>query len=156
MKIQPIKSLTALFLFTLAAPLWAQTNAAVKAGHEVEPAVNALLHAQTPIAIIAPFVFVLAIIAIIHYSRYRKNKMLHETLRAMIDKGAPIPPELFKDSKRPRNDFRTGLILIGIGAGLAIFNNNRAGFIVLFMGAAFLAASFFERKSKNDQQPPKP
>ena len=94
------------------------------------------------------------------YFRFRKNKMLHETLRAMVDKGMPIPPELLNQSvsdqtKRPRNDLRTGLILISLGVGVAIFNNNRAGFIVLFVGAAYLVTSLLEKKSKNDQQPPK-
>jgi biotin transporter BioY len=46
------------------------------------------------------------------------------------------------------------LILISLGVGVAIFNNDKAGFIVLFVGAAYLVASLLEKKSKNDQQPP--
>jgi len=94
---------------------------------------------------------IVAVVGLIFYFRNRRNKMLHETLRAMVDKGMPIPPELLNQSvsdrtKRPRNDFRTGLILISLGAGVAIFKNHRAGFIVLFVGAAYLVASLLEKK----------
>jgi hypothetical protein len=103
----------------------------------------------------------IVIVGLSLYFRHRKNIMLHETLRAMIDKGMTIPPELLDKSesdpfKRPRDDLRTGLILMGLGAGAAIFLHNRAGFVLLLMGVAFLAASFLERKNKNNGQPPKP
>jgi Domain of unknown function (DUF6249) len=101
----------------------------------------------------------IAIVALVFYYRHRKNMMLHETVRAMVDKGVPIPTEMFKtadnSSKRPRNDFRTGLILIGIGSGLVFLRTHGAGLIVLFLGAAFLIASFFDKKNRNDEQPPK-
>ncbi|HEY4417840.1 MAG TPA: DUF6249 domain-containing protein [Verrucomicrobiae bacterium] len=116
------------------------------------------------VAIIAGCSIPIAIVAVVglgFYFRLRRNKMLHETLRAMIDKGVPIPPELLSKSiysqgRRPRNDRRTGLILIGLGSGLAIFTSHRVGFIILFMGAAFLLVSLLEKKNKNDDQPPQP
>jgi hypothetical protein len=102
----------------------------------------------------------ITIVALVFYYRHRKNMMLHETVRAMVDKGVPIPPEMFKTadnaSKRPRNDLRTGLILIGIGSGLVFLHTQGAGFIVLFLGVAFLIASFFDKKNRNDEQPPQP
>jgi hypothetical protein len=102
----------------------------------------------------------IAIVGLVFNYRHRKNKMLHETIRAMVDKGMPIPPEMFKsadnDVKRPRNDLRTGLILIGIGSGLVFLHTKGAGFIVLFLGVAFLIASFFDKKNRNDEQPPQP
>jgi hypothetical protein len=101
----------------------------------------------------------IVIVALAFYFRHRKNKMLHETIRAMVEKGVPIPPEMFKSAdpvyKRPRNDLRTGLILIGIGSGLVFLHTSGAGFIVLFLGVAFLIASFFEKRNPNDEQPPK-
>ena len=101
----------------------------------------------------------IVIVSLLFYFRHRKNQMLHETIRAMVEKGVPIPPEMFKTvdnaPKQPRNDMRTGLILIGIGSGLAFLGTSGAGFIVLFLGAAFLIASFFEKKKPNDEQPPK-
>ena len=54
------------------------------------------------------------IVAIALSFNHRRNKMLHETLRAMIDKGVPITPEFLGRSagksedqpRQPRNDFR--------------------------------------------------
>jgi hypothetical protein len=101
----------------------------------------------------------IAIVALIFYYRHRKNILLHETVRAMVDKGVPIPPEMFKpvdnSAKWPRNDLRTGLILIGLGSGLVFLNTPSAGFIVLLLGVAFLIASFFDKKNRNADQPPK-
>jgi hypothetical protein len=104
----------------------------------------------------------IAIVALSLYFRHRKNKMLHETVRAMVEKGVTIPPEMFKNAGtesmecgragRPRNDLRKGLILLGIGIGV-VFLAGKAGYIILFLGVAFVVASFFEKNS--DNQPPK-
>jgi hypothetical protein len=75
--------------------------------------------------------------------------MLHETLRAMIEKGVPIPPELIVPPQRLRlktfNDMRSGLILLGWGLGMVILFG-RVGFIMLFMGVAFLITWLIEKK----------
>jgi hypothetical protein len=98
------------------------------------------------------------------YFRHRKNKMLHETIRLMVEKGTPIPSEMFartdrdltgnEKPKSPRNDLRIGLIFIGIGIGIVILTG-APGYIILFMGVAFVVASLFEKNDKNDNQPPK-
>jgi hypothetical protein len=174
-----------IFLCTLAAmSLYAQTNAAAETPGSVLTATNSSttdpnqveensinagtrpveggVQALTAIvAIMAGCSIPIAIVAVVglgFYFRLRKNRMLHETLRAMIDKGVPIPPELLSKSepdqtKRPRSDFRNGLIFIGAGIGTVILAG-KPGYIILFMGVAFLVASFFEKKS--DSQPPKP
>jgi hypothetical protein len=72
----------------------------------------------------------------------------------MIDKGTPIPPELLHPpqssrARRPRNDFRTGLILVAVGTALEFGNRGVAGMIVLFMGFAFLLAALFDRRKSN-------
>jgi Domain of unknown function (DUF6249) len=111
------------------------------------------------VAIIAgcsiPIAFV-AVIGLYLFFRHRKNIMLHDTLRAMIDKGTPIPPELLhspqsNQARRPRNDFRTGLILVGIGAALEFSGSGRAGMIVLFMGFAFLLVTLFDKRRSNHE-----
>jgi hypothetical protein len=89
--------------------------------------------------------------------------MLHETVRTMVDKGVPIPPEMFKSdenaspfaggTKRPRNDLRTGLILTCLGVGIVLFIG-KPGWIILFLGVAFLLIASFDKKNKNDNQPP--
>jgi len=80
------------------------------------------------------------ICAMFFYFRHRRNKMLHETLRAMIDKGVPIPPELLgapQENLPPRirsgvrNDFLIGLILIAVGLGLSMLIEDLRGNSVL-------------------------
>jgi hypothetical protein len=103
----------------------------------------------------------IVIVGLSLYFRHRKNKMLHETVRAMVDKGVPIPPEMFQkterdksDDKRARNDLRTGLMLTGIGIGVVLFIG-KPGWIILFLGVAFLVIASLEKKDKNNDQPPK-
>jgi hypothetical protein len=90
----------------------------------------------------------IAIVAIVFYFRHRRLKMHHETMRAMIDKGMPIPPEMIAGSRgdllmgnsdtRPgRCDARSGLILVAVGAGLLMFAG-KVGWILVFIGAARL------------------
>lgn len=114
------------------------------------------------IAIVMGCSIPIVIVGLALYFRHRKNKMLHETVRTMVDKGVPIPPEMFKSdenaspfaggTKCPRNDFRKGLILLGVGLGVVILAG-KVGYIILFLGAAFVVASLFEKKG--DNQPPK-
>jgi len=116
------------------------------------------------IAIVMGCSIPIVIIGLQLYFRHRKNIVLHETLRTMVDKGVPIPPEMFQKTehesmeggriRRPRNDFRNGLLMTGIGIGMILFIG-KPGWIVLFLGIAFLVASFFENKKNNDGQPPK-
>lgn len=111
------------------------------------------------VALIMVFGAPVAIVGMFFYFRHRKNQMLHETLRAMVEKGTPIPPELLADplamraaqlaksEVRKRNDLRNGLILIGVGAGVSAVAG-KPGLIILFIGVAMIVASFFEKKEK--------
>jgi hypothetical protein len=119
---------------------------------------------------LAPFVMPVFIIGVIFYSQYRRHKMANDTLRAMIDKGMPITPELVDSlkSKRPvpvdasgnhlprqRNDIRLGLILVGVGTGVVMLAG-KPGWIIVCLGAAFLAIGLFERNNSNNNPPPQP
>jgi hypothetical protein len=90
----------------------------------------------------------IVIVAIVFYFRHRRLKVHHETMRAMIEKGMPIPPEMIAGSRgdllmgnsdtRPgRSDARSGLILVAVGAGLLMFAG-KVGWILVFIGAARL------------------
>lgn len=119
-------------------------------------------------AILSPFIFSfgfpLAIIALVFYFRHRQNQMMHETVRAMIDKGIPITPEVLAglnarnrrmnsqgrlDCGRPRNrHLLPGLILTGLGlalTGLHPWHAGTGGKIILFIGLAFLVVWLVER-----------
>jgi hypothetical protein len=189
MKIAFNKILAAiLFFVVVASPLRAQTNAPPETGMN-NAAVTNVNSQGTAIRIDAPLypmngedikqslAIMIPIIAIVMgcsipivivglglYFRHRKNIVLHETVRTMVDKGVPIPPEMFKSdenaspfaggTKRPRNDLRTGLIMTCMGVGMVLFIG-KPGWIVLFLGVAFLLIASFEKKNKNDDQPPK-
>jgi hypothetical protein len=122
----------------------------------------------------APFVMIIAIVAIMFYCINRRNKMVHETMRAMIEKGVPITPELIAQLRNKPSRFSSqsgqqvgrsrhrhllpGLILIGVGTALLISypgHHSSGGWIVLFIGVAFLIVWAVERKDKNNDQPPK-
>jgi hypothetical protein len=101
-----------------------------------------------------------AVVAIIFYTIHRRNLMTHETLRAMIDKGIPLTPEVIASIKpriavsdRSRRDLRSGIILTAIGVGLLLFVG-KPGYIVLFLGVAFLVLSAIDRP-KDPELPPK-
>jgi hypothetical protein len=122
----------------------------------------------TPIiAIIMGCSVPIVIVGLLLYFRHRKNIMLHETLRTMVEKGVPIPPEMFQKTERgfmdhdrsgrkhPRNDLRTGLMLTGMGIGIVLFIG-KPGCIILSLGVAFLVIALLEKKDRNNDQPPKP
>jgi hypothetical protein len=46
------------------------------------------------VSILSPFVMVVAIVALAGHFAHRRNRMAHETVRAIIDKGVPTTPEL--------------------------------------------------------------
>ncbi len=124
-----------------------------------------LREAKTDLEPLFGIVFVfgmpVAIVATVMYFRHRRNRMLHETLRGMIEKGVTIPPELLhpqEPRKLPKSDFRRGLVWIAIGTGLTVFfivGHNRAwpiGLIPLLIGVAFLITWKVEG-SKNSSTP---
>ncbi|HEY2952605.1 MAG TPA: DUF6249 domain-containing protein [Verrucomicrobiae bacterium] len=114
------------------------------------------------VSILAVFGMPVAIIGLLLYFRHRRNKMLHETLRAMVEKGVPIPPELISgpgmastgsnEMRRGINDLRNGLILVGIGGGVFLLAG-MAGFIPLFIGIAMIVAWLITNKGRKNQSP---
>jgi preprotein translocase subunit YajC len=114
-----------------------------------------------------PFIFPVAIIAVIFYFKHRRNMMAHDTLRMMIEKGVPVTPEVIaalrgrngQDKDGSRTGGKTGLLLAGLiltGIGIGVIAvAGKPGLIVMFIGVAFLIVWFIEGRKQNDQQPPK-
>ena len=94
--------------------------------------------------------------------RLKRQRILHDTVQKMIEKGQSIPPELLQPTdmaRRPRSDLRTGLVLVSIGIGAMLFlvgvggapaNAWGLGLIPLLMGFAFLITWKIE-SGKNGQ-----
>ncbi len=107
---------------------------------------------------IAAFIMVVCIVAICAIARHHRDKMLHETIRAMVEKGMPVDSALIAQLDRRRNDdcggsppasrrsrsarLFYGLVCLGVGLALLITSHwhSTAGLILLFVGIAFLIA----------------
>jgi hypothetical protein len=111
-----------------------------------------------PIGVVGGFFLaVVLIVAIPLILRSRRDTMLHATLRAMIDKGVSIPPELLTAPKRPASDLRRGMILVATGLGVCLFFTFMPagkgiwalGLIPLLIGAAYMVVWKLESMKKN-------
>ena len=82
---------------------------------------------------LAPFLMVAALVLVPRYYRNRERLEMQQTVRAAIDRGQPLPPELIeamtKDVPTPvsarvksaRNDLRAGVVWLAVGLGVAAF-----------------------------------
>ena len=119
------------------------------------------------VSVLTVFGSPVAILGLFFYFRHRRNRMFHETLRAMVEKGVPIPPELLSGGatlangsnlgRRGIHDLRNGLVLIGLGAGVMLLGVNagfsKLGLIPIFIGLAMIAAWLIGNKIRNKQSP---
>ncbi len=105
---------------------------------------------------LASFAAMAVIVGLIFSYRFKRDRMVQETIRLMVDKGAPIPPELLlprQAQRRPKSDLRSGLAWCGMGVALLIYLSavpvNRLwalGLIPLLIGVAYLVAWKVEQK----------
>jgi hypothetical protein len=78
---------------------------------------------------IAFFVMIGAIVIVPTWLKSKERKEMQGTLRAAIEKGQPLPPEvidaLSKDNIKPpataARDLRVGVIMLSVSLGIAIF-----------------------------------
>lgn len=102
------------------------------------------------------------IVAAVMFFSYLKSRSLHRTVRMMVEKGQPVPPELFATPGSPlkqRNDLRRGVVLSCIGIGLIIFlagvnggfggGEWAVGVIPLMVGLGYLLVWKLEGAKKN-------
>lgn len=73
------------------------------------------------------FAMIAAIVIVPKYFKSRERERIQETVRAAIDKGQGLPPEViesitrdFKPVSTPVHDIRAGIIWLAIAAGIAI------------------------------------
>tara|TARA_R110000764_G_scaffold75283_3_gene152067 strand:- start:67 stop:450 length:384 start_codon:yes stop_codon:yes gene_type:complete len=115
---------------------------------------------------LAPFLMVAAIVIVPRWYRTNERREMQKTLRAAIDKGQTLPPELVealsKDGVRPpataSRDLRLGIILLAVSVGIALMGYGIsfeemdalypfAGIAAIpgMIGLAFIVLSFFNK-----------
>jgi hypothetical protein len=115
------------------------------------------------VAVSMPFIMVIAIVVVPALLKSRERREMQATLRAAIEKGQPLPPEMIdamtknvKVAPTSLSDIRTGIIWLAVGAGIAAFGfavgfehaeawNPMLGIasIPAVIGLAYIALSFF-------------
>jgi len=109
------------------------------------------------------FLMIVAIVVVPNWLKSRERRELQGTLRAAIDKGQPLPPEVIdamtknvKTAPTSLSDLRTGVIWLAVGLGICAFGffigyeHSDAytpmlgiGSIPAIIGLAYIALSFF-------------
>jgi len=123
---------------------------------------------EDTVAILIPIAFFAMIAVIVVGPRYLKSQerqKMTDALRAAIEKGQPLPPEVIealatdtKPKPSPQRDLRTGLIWVGVAVGLAAmgiaigFDNPEATYPMIgiacfpgFIGAAFILMALLSK-----------
>jgi hypothetical protein len=115
-------------------------------------------HSESIAATVAPAMFFLTVIAIVIaviMGRHRRDRVLHETLRAMIEKGVEIPDTLLMNGKKPGSDRRRAIILGAAGVGLTICilamngvadGSWAIGLVPVLIGAGYFVAWYLEER----------
>ena len=101
--------------------------------------------------IVAGFGLPLLLVAVVLYYRHRRQRMIHDTIARLAEKGLPVPPDLLEPRGRAQAGLRAGLVLVALGVALAIVFWNRGpgwtiGLIPGLMGAALLLAWKIENR----------
>lgn len=103
----------------------------------------------------------LLLVAIVLFYKHRRQRMNHETIVRLAEKGMPVPPELFGRPASTNAGLRGGLVLIGLGVGLSLFFLQvgagawSIGLIPGLMGVALLVAWAIESKTRDKAGPPR-
>jgi hypothetical protein len=122
---------------------------------------------------LSPFLMVAAIVIVPAWLRTRERREMQQTVRAAIEKGQPLPPELVEalsKDVRPRmassahRDMRIGVILLFIAGGVALTGlalgqiNDYAMYGTIsgsavpgMVGLAFVILSFFNPNKRPPQ-----
>ncbi|MEY2439648.1 MAG: hypothetical protein QOI34_1033 [Verrucomicrobiota bacterium] len=110
------------------------------------------------------------IVGVIMYFGFSRNRMMHRTVRMMVEKGQEVPAALLVPppaAVRQRSDMRRGVVLVMVGVGLMLFfaavNNWEGGawaigIIPFLIGAGYLLVWKLDggQKPKTDNPPSLP
>lgn len=94
------------------------------ADHEHDPDIPEFVLPIVALSLLAVFGTPILIVGLIMYFGFSKSRATHRTIRMMVEKGQPVPPELLAPpppAVRQRSDMRRGVVLAMVGAGLVVF-----------------------------------
>lgn len=122
---------------------------------------------------LAPFIMVAAIVIVPAWLKSRERREMQQTVRAAIEKGQALPPELIealskdvRPAKVPsaQRDLRIGVILLSVAVGLALLGaaigmvESDALFPIVgsatipgMIGVAFIVLSFFNPNKRSPE-----
>ncbi|MFT4955669.1 MAG: hypothetical protein ACI8U3_002066 [Brevundimonas sp.] len=117
---------------------------------------------------LAPFIMVVAIVAIVFVSKNRDRREIQQTIRTALERGQPLPAEMVEamsqDTRKPvpsaARDMRIGVIWLAVALGLTVMGwslgfvdgDNEIFYVMSgiasipgFIGLAFIVLSFFNK-----------
>ena len=105
------------------------------------------------VGLLVGFGLPVALVAIILFYKHRRQRMVHETIARLAEKGLPVPPELIDPPRRGHSGLRGGMVLLALGIALAIFMDENhgswsIGLIPGLMGLALILAWWIETRGK--------
>lgn len=118
------------------------------------------------LSLLAVFGTPIAIVAFIMYFGFSRNRMMHKTIRMMVEKGQPVPAALLAPpppAVRQRSDMRRGVILTMVGVGVMLFfaavnewegGAWTLGLIPFLIGLGYLLVWKLEGKKDDKDNPP--
>ena len=120
----------------------------------MDPSVGTPIAVYAVAGIVASFGLPLLLVALVLFYRHRRQRMIHDTIAKLAEKGLPVPPELLEPRGRAQAGLRAGLVLVALGLALAIVFWNRGpgwtiGLIPGLMGAALLLAWKIENRARS-------
>jgi hypothetical protein len=97
------------------------------------------------------FALPILLVAVILYYKHRRARLTHETIARLAEKGLPVPPELLEPPRRRGSGLRGGMVLVGLGIGLAALCHETGttwtlGLIPGLMGLALILSAAIDRK----------
>jgi hypothetical protein len=140
-------------------------DAADETGHGSHEDIPAMVIPLVGIVFLTLFGAPVLIVAVIMYFGFSRNRMMHRTVRMMVEKGQPVPEALLNPppAVRKRSDMRRGVVLVMVGLGLVIFlgavndwegGSWAIGIIPFLIGLGYLLV--WKLEGSRDNPPPLP
>lgn len=102
------------------------------------------------------FALPFALVAVILHYKLRRQKLTHETIAKLAEKGMPVPPDLLV-STRGRSTLQGGMVLVALGIALVVLMKEvggpwSVGLIPGLIGAALLIAWKLDEANRKPPQ----